>query len=257
MALDLDRTDRTDVRAWYDAQAETFRKTETVELSFVGLTPDQQRRQNDLRLAPLRERIDVRGKRVLEYGCGHGRMAAEFPGFAEYLGIDGSAALVEIGNERLRASGTKHARLEVGDVNDLKPPTGDWDIVGSLGAFHYAHDSWAFARHLALQAKPFGVVFIDGYQSSPLWNPIRRLKWRFRPPTAAIPPLYREAQIAAIFRSAGVTGLEFLPREIPILDHFYVRHGWEWARRLHDGLCRSPLGKLLSVSFFAVGVRRP
>src|SRR4029434_809433 len=86
-------------RAWYEEHAATFAGASAIEFAFVGMDADYQERLIEFQLWAL-ERVasaDFRGKRVLDYGAGHGRLALAYPTVASYLGIDFSANLVALG----------------------------------------------------------------------------------------------------------------------------------------------------------------
>ena len=82
------------------------------------------------------------GRRLVELGCGSGRLAARLTalGAAAYHGFDISP--VAIARARERVAGSPHAdriRFEVGGVAEL-PPLGD-ALVVSLGLFDWLNDA--------------------------------------------------------------------------------------------------------------------
>ena len=72
----------------------------------------------------------VRGKRVLDLGCGDGRLAL---GVAPYsktvVGIDPDAELIDSARKRARESGYSHARFEVGAGQSIDLPSESIDVV--------------------------------------------------------------------------------------------------------------------------------
>lgn len=72
---------------------------------------------------------DVRGKKVLDAGCGGGFYALWLSEKgAEVLGIDGSEEMIKTAKEK--ASRKKlHARFQIGDVTDLRIEDGVFDVV--------------------------------------------------------------------------------------------------------------------------------
>jgi SAM-dependent methyltransferase len=245
------------IQDWYNERAADFRDCPTVEQSFLGLDPNQQDRLNEMRLAPFRSKLDVVGKRVLEYGCGHGRFALCFQGYEEYLGIDFASELVALGNRRIRAAGLETcAEIVQGDFASVPPDAGTWDLVGSLGGFPYASEPQKFLSDMALHVRPGGQVFVDNYLSSWVWDPVRRLKWALRPPTGGVARTYAEPEMRAMFARAGLTEMQWMVVAFPLLDGLFARHGWRWPWRLRDFLSRNEPFHPLGIVFSAIG-RRP
>ena len=81
----------------------------------------------------------VRGARVLDLGCGDGTFASQVLdlGAATYLGIDGSAAMIDVA---LRSDPSPGASFEVGDIEDLSTPAAAFDVVTSRMALHHVAD---------------------------------------------------------------------------------------------------------------------
>lgn len=72
----------------------------------------------------------VRGKRVLDLGCGDGRFALGVAAFAkEVTGIDPDAELIVDAAARARDAGLRNARFEVGAGQSLRHPDGAFDVV--------------------------------------------------------------------------------------------------------------------------------
>ncbi len=91
------------------------------------------------RPAVLAELGDVRGKRVLDLGCGDtdlGRRLLE-AGCAGYTGLDGSARMIRLPPETLRGTS---AVLVHGAIEDLDEPAASYDVVTSCLALHYVAD---------------------------------------------------------------------------------------------------------------------
>lgn len=122
--------DRTAVEAWSkltsDAPVGRIRAT-------VRAGRDRMR-QTLLGWLPL----DLRGRRLLDAGCGTGALSVEAARRgAEVVAIDLSPTLVDLARERLPADlGPGSLRLEVGDM--LSPELGEFDhVVGMDSLIHY------------------------------------------------------------------------------------------------------------------------
>jgi cyclopropane fatty-acyl-phospholipid synthase-like methyltransferase len=253
------RPDLTPLRDWYDAHAGTYADVATIDAQFLGLTPAQQDRLNRFKLWILEHRpeLSVRGKDVLEFGCGHGRMAVELPGYASYTGVDLSAELVRIGRERLaRAGVADRARLVVADCLDFDGPPQGYDVVASLGMFHYMPDPVAVLRKMVHHLRPGGWLVIDTHHSSPIYDPIRWLRWRIHGTTGGRSDLFTGRRLRRLLADAGLVEVETVMREYPFLGGLYARRGADWALRLRNGLARRRIFDTLGTDCFALG-RKP
>ncbi|HJU64110.1 MAG TPA: methyltransferase domain-containing protein [Gemmatimonadaceae bacterium] len=247
------------VRQWYDENAERYRDVVALEHAFTELTPEQQSRLNHFKLWHLEQdqSLSLAGKRVLEFGAGHGRLALEMQGYAEYVGVDFSVELVRIGRERLARAGlSDRARLEAADCLEYEGPANHFDIVCSLGMFAYVEDEQKILRKMAHHLRPGGVLFFDGHIASALYDPLRKLRWRFSTPTGGTSRLFRHRELAQLFRGAGITDVRIVMREYPLLGDLYARRGWDWALGLRNSLAARPWLDFLATDFLAVG-RKP
>ena len=76
------------------------------------------------------------GKRVLDFGCGIGRVAAALaPLAAEVIGVDLSEQMVA--QARARTAGVPNLRFEVSDGIDLPFPDASFDLVLAVDSFPY------------------------------------------------------------------------------------------------------------------------
>lgn len=91
---------------------------------------------------------DMRGKRVLDVGCGDGwfcRLAAE-SGARSVLGIDASERMLQLARERTADQGIHYERAR---MEDLALPDASADLVVSILALHYVADIAAVLRAVA------------------------------------------------------------------------------------------------------------
>ncbi len=72
----------------------------------------------------------VRGKRVLDLGCGDGRFALGVGAFASTVeGLDPDAAAIAAAKKAARMSGVRNVRFTVGAAQRLPYPNGAFDVV--------------------------------------------------------------------------------------------------------------------------------
>lgn len=124
--------DRTATRTWE-------RLTSDAPVSGIRQTVREGREQmRALMLSRLPQ--DLRGKRILDAGCGTGAMTAELAARgAEVVGVDISPALVEIAQKRLPPEMRDQVRLVAGDM--LSADLGQFDHVMAMDSMiYYAAD---------------------------------------------------------------------------------------------------------------------
>lgn len=75
-------------------------------------------------------RVRLTGARVLEIGCGNGRLTRRIAGAARRLvAIDPNAAAVATARQQLPARLRRTVRFEAGDAQTLRFPDGSFDVV--------------------------------------------------------------------------------------------------------------------------------
>lgn len=106
---------------------------------------------------------DVRGKSVLDLASGTGFYSREFKrrGAEDVLGIDISAEMVAAARE-LEERDPLGVRYEVGDVAELRPLEGQFDIATGVQMLNYAEgiaDMERMCRHVHRSLNPGGRFF--------------------------------------------------------------------------------------------------
>ncbi|GIU78050.1 MAG: methyltransferase [Bryobacteraceae bacterium] len=103
---------------------------------------------------------DLRGKRVLEIGCGAGNiLTMEIARAAgEYVGVDLLEDRVRKLQERLQAAGLEQARAQAGDVLAMDGSMGRFDVIYAGSVLHAFGDIDRAAGALQGLLKPGGVL---------------------------------------------------------------------------------------------------
>jgi SAM-dependent methyltransferase len=151
-----------------EATAATQRRTQWAEIAYEAIAPvyDDFTAHHDYelwlgKLLPELERLGLRGRRLLDVGCGTGKSFLPMleRGW-EVTGCDISASMVELA--RWKAEGT--ARLSVADMREL-PVFGRFDLVWSLDdAVNYLLSAEELERALAGMRRnlaPGGLLMFD------------------------------------------------------------------------------------------------
>ncbi|MFD6948522.1 hypothetical protein A6A08_18610 [Nocardiopsis sp. TSRI0078] len=105
--------------------------------------------------ALLEELGPAAGLDVLDLGCGDADLGRILlgAGCRSYLGVDGSAAMVERARSRLRDTG---GRVERADMEGFTAPPGGVDLVVSRMALHYVDDAAAVLASARRWLRPGG-----------------------------------------------------------------------------------------------------
>jgi SAM-dependent methyltransferase len=178
---------------------------------------------------------DLRGKRVLDAGCGKGRhvfLAADF-GAEHIVGLDLSSA-VDVA--RRQTSHLAMADIVQGDL--LTPPLveGTFDLVYSIGVVHHVPDPGKAIEVLARCVRPGGVlhVWVYGYEGNALVrrlvDPVRRILARYVPPGTVrawtLPPAVVLTALARLLRRIGPVPLLPYQAYLRRLGGYSVHHIW-------------------------------
>lgn len=106
---------------------------------------------------------DMRGRSVLDLGCGFGENCAEFlrRGASRVTGVDISERMLEV-------AAAEHPGPEFirGDMSDLSFLEGQYDIILSSLAVHYLEDFGGFVRQVGSKLRPGGYFIFS--QEHPL-----------------------------------------------------------------------------------------
>ena len=167
---------------------------------------------------------DVRGKRVLDFGCGAGEntVLLALRG-ADTVAIDLSPELIELAEKRCGLHGTK-AELRVPTCHETGLPDHSFDVVFGIGILHHLRLALSL-KEVARLLKPDG--------SSIFQEPIRdsrlaKLARRMFPPTADdISPFERPFETQGLFGATGKMTMSDARRFR--LPHISILDAGKWA----------------------------
>ena len=172
------------------------------------------------------------GLRFVDLGCGPGNisllLARRWPA-AEVLGVDGSAAMLAIAEERRVAAPDAGARLRF--LQALLPcgslPAGAFPVVVSNSLLHHLHDPqvlWASVRQLAA---PGAWIYIKDLRRPATPDVLEALVTRHaagapavlrRDYAQSLRAAFTAVEVAEQLRSAGLQGLALREREDRYLE---------------------------------------
>jgi SAM-dependent methyltransferase len=147
------------------------------------------------------------GARVLDVGCGSGRIAELILGLevSRYLGIDFSEPMIELSRERLARFRDPAPELVLGDF--LRAEIGgEFDVILALGFFDYIEDPAAFIARMCACCAPGGSVVASFPAFSAVKGPIRKVRYEW---IGNCPIFnYTRPQLQRLFRECGFGSVE-------------------------------------------------
>ncbi len=179
---------------------------------------------------------ELRGRRILDVGCGFGRhMVAASDHGAEVIGIDLSGGVEVAYRNTLDRPG---CHVVQGDVHDRPFRDGLFDVVWSFGVLHHLPDPAAGFHAVVDFARPDGglvAIWVYGYRGMRFSYRLSHMRALHavtrtlsgtsrlrisRAVAALLSVLYWEP-----LRALDAAGLGGLVRRLPLAD--YVRHSWK------------------------------
>jgi SAM-dependent methyltransferase len=125
-----------------------------------------------LRLVPFDE---VRGRRVLEVGCGAGVDLARFAkGGAEVTGVDISSSAIDLARENFRQQGLR-GDFRVANGEALAFPDNSFDLVYAHGVVQYTADPQRLVNECRRVLKPDGQAIFQVYNRISWLNALSKL----------------------------------------------------------------------------------
>jgi ubiquinone/menaquinone biosynthesis C-methylase UbiE len=116
------------------------------------------------------------GERILDYGCGNGRLAGFLEGgYGEYKGVDISRNLIDIANQRYHSEKTEFIKV---DSRFKRLPFEDsyFDAVFSIAVFHHL-PSKKYREKLIVELNR--ILKLNGKIVITVWNLWQKRFWRY------------------------------------------------------------------------------
>lgn len=82
----------------------------------------------------------IDGQRVLDFGCGYGRLAPYLPS-STYVGVDNNPTYIERARQRYASESVSFVCSDVESLDDLD--LGEFDVVVALGVLHHLDEAAA------------------------------------------------------------------------------------------------------------------
>jgi ubiquinone/menaquinone biosynthesis C-methylase UbiE len=101
-------------------------------------------------------------ERVLDIATGPGYIAEAFArAAAEVIGVDLTAAMLAIGEERTRQNGLSNVSFRIGDAQNLPFEREDFDVVVCRLALHHMQEPGGVVREMARVSRTGGTVLVE------------------------------------------------------------------------------------------------
>jgi 2-polyprenyl-3-methyl-5-hydroxy-6-metoxy-1,4-benzoquinol methylase len=214
---------------------------------------------------------DLRGKRVLDVGCGDGRSAMLLATLgAEVVGIDISPGAVRLAQRRAEVNGlADRATFRCAPLETVDFPASHFDVVWCDAILHHLlHDLDATTARFREWVKPGGVIMM--FEPVNRSRALRRLRFAVAAPTAHTPderPL-EPADLDVIARRLPELEARYF-RALGRIDRFVLPTGQyetapRWRRLAYDAISAfdyallsvPPLDRLGSIAILTARVRK-
>jgi ubiquinone/menaquinone biosynthesis C-methylase UbiE len=144
-------------------------------------------------------------ERVLDVACGPGYIAEAFAGASrEVIGVDLTAAMLAIGEERTKQRGISNVAFQIGDVQSLPFEREEFDVVVCRLALHHMQNPAQIVREMTRVCRPGETVLVeDTYASEHGDRAAYQDRWeKLRDPSHV--RTHPISELLHVFRNAGL-----------------------------------------------------
>jgi len=193
---------------------------------------------------------DIKGRAVIDAGCGEGRLAAVLAGGGGcVVGVDLDADILRVAQSR-RVAGDVRLHLIRADIERLPVATESADVVVAVTTLCFVADPAGAVRELARVLRPGGRIVLGELGRWSLWAAERRIRALLQGGLWASARFWTKRALVGLLHDAGLSpaatrGAVFYPRS-------------EWLARLFEPLDRT-LGThtTIGAAFIAVAGEKP
>jgi SAM-dependent methyltransferase len=175
--IELDRREQAEIHR-SAREAETAHKTSRLRLSPETIA--RYRAPAETTIFPLEYAFhllgDVRGKTILEYGCGDGENTVVLANRgAKIIALDISAELLDLARKRLDVNGCDDVELLIGSAHSLPLPDESVDVIFGMAILHHLELELAAREVLRVLKKGGRAIFEEPTRNSKLVSRVRKL----------------------------------------------------------------------------------
>jgi ubiquinone/menaquinone biosynthesis C-methylase UbiE len=211
------------------------------------------------RLTALARLVPLRGRRLLDVGCGNGAYTlALAPGFMEVVGVDVEAGRVEDFRRAIAATGAANILALCRSAEQLPFPEAHFDLVTAIEVIEHLADVDAVLAEIRRVLAPGGVFALTVPNR---WFPLethtvvlpvtgREVAGRWIPFLPWAPALHRRLStarnysVADLRRCLGAAGFDELGMGFVMPPFDGWAFGRRWIRPITERLERTPLARL-------------
>jgi 2-polyprenyl-3-methyl-5-hydroxy-6-metoxy-1,4-benzoquinol methylase len=147
---------------------------------------------------------DLKGKRLLDAGCGDGALASLAASHgADVTGVDPDPAMLAAARARAEREGFRATFIE-GRIERLPLPESSFDVVSAVTVLCFVPDAQASVRELARALRPGGVLVLGELGRWSAWAALRRMRGWLGHPTWRAARFRTAGELRALARQAGL-----------------------------------------------------
>ena len=162
---------------------------------------------------------NLNGKKVLDIGCGTGRIGAHVAAHnpkADVIGVDTSKSMLKIAKNKAKKMKLKNIVFKEGDIYNLKLPRGYFDVITFIRViWHLEHPEIAL-NHIKKLLKKDGILIVDFLNKQSYLGMLNRIR---KDKQEVVSEFYSVKDILELLRKSGFSiesfkGQELLPYKV-------------------------------------------